>query len=79
MQWRYTVQDLSTRGVGLRAVARGPRQWGVRSGQSLQWLLAQHRDLLEAEFALNGDGSLLVRGDDRLCVSKSPCSRCIQD
>ena len=49
------------------------------AGLGLQWLLPQHRDLLEAEFALNEGGNLLVRGDDRLCVSKSRCSRCIQE
>ena len=49
------------------------------AGLGMQWLLAQHRDLLEAEFALNEGGNPLVRGDDSLCVSKSQFSRCIQD
>ena len=35
----------------------------------MQWLLVQHRDLLEAEFALNEGGNLLVRGEDILSHS----------
>ena len=72
------------RRAGLRGSRRPARVAAVAShastaGLGMQWLLAQHRDLLEAEFALNEGGNLLVRGDDLLCVSKSPCSRCIQE
>ncbi len=34
------------------------------TGDGVQWLLAEHRALIEAEFALNTDGGLIVLKDD---------------
>ena len=42
---------------------------GDADALGIQWLIANHRDLLDAAFALNEGGNLLVRGSDPLSNS----------
>ena len=42
---------------------------GDANALGIQWLIANHRDLLDAAFALNEGGNLLVRGSDPLSNS----------
>ena len=42
---------------------------GDANALGIQWLIANHRDLLDAAFALNEGGNLLVRGSDPLSHS----------